>query len=330
MSDLDRDRIEQNEDMDIDVASEIGEEAKLGEVEESSSQVGNLEDIFLERSVDLPLKAQVEAVVFASPKPVLIPDIISYLPGEYTPSEIEAVLLELQDEYEGREGGFTLEYTKGIGYQFRTVSKAAPIMELMFSARPKQLSKAALETLAIIAYRQPTTRAVVEFIRGVDSGSIIKNLMERNFIKCVGRKEDIGRPMLFGTTDEFLQVFGISSIEELPSLQSFQSSSDVIEEANKKLEDLEASDQVVHVEKIVGDGSSVEVSEGLLSDFDEEDDNKEELDIDWESSQTGDSEDDEGSQSEETKMDFSSDSDTDSDSDSDLDSNIEDKEEELD
>ena len=262
-------------------------------VTEVSEEVKNLENIFLERSVDLPLKAQVEAVIFASPKPVLVPDILSYLPGEYTPSEVEAVILELQDEYERRNGGFSLEYSKGIGYQFRTVSKAAPIMEMMFSARPKQLSKAALETLAIIAYRQPTTRAVVEFIRGVDSGSIIKNLMERNFIKCVGRKEDIGRPMLFGTTEEFLQVFGISSIEELPSLQSFQSSSDVIDEANKRLEDLESGDQIVHVEKIVGDGSSVEVSEGLLTDFDEDEENKDELDIEWESSQTGDNEEDE-------------------------------------
>lgn len=262
-------------------------ENKVEEVfDQSQDSTGS--DIFMERKIDLSLKAQVEAVIFASPKPVLIPDIISYLPGEYSPSEIEAVILELQNEYESRKGGFSLEYSKGIGYQFRTVSEAMPIMEVMFSARPKQLSKAALETLAIIAYRQPTTRATVEFIRGVDSGSIIKNLMERNFIKCVGRKEDIGRPMLFGTTDEFLQVFGISSIEELPSLQSFQTSSDIIQEAGRDLEELGESSQVVQVEKIVGDGTDPDLSSGLLVESEtenyqtevEEEQEQENIDID--------------------------------------------------
>ena len=239
----------------------------MEDINEQNIEQGNLDEIFDTRvDIDLSLKAQVEAIIFASPKPVLIPDIISYLPNPYTPSEVEAAIFELQSEYEERKGGFILDYFKGIGYQFRTVSEVAPIMEAMFSTRPKQLSKAALETLVIIAYRQPTTRATIEYIRGVDSGSIIKNLMDKNFIKCVGRKEDIGRPMLFGTTDEFLQVFGINSISELPSLQSFQVSSEVLEAANKDLESLESGVSTVEVEGIVGDGSKLDVSEGLLAD----------------------------------------------------------------
>jgi segregation and condensation protein B len=102
-------------------------------------------------------------------------------------------------------------------------------MERMFATRPRSLSRAAQETLAIIAYRQPVTRADIEFIRGVDAGSIIKNLLERDLIRCVGRREISGRPMLFGTTDEFLRVYQLAKLTDLPPLASFQPSYDTQE-----------------------------------------------------------------------------------------------------
>jgi segregation and condensation protein B len=138
-------------------------------------------------------------------------------------------------QYRERGGGFRLENLRKHGYQFRTVQAASPLMARMFASRPRPLSRAALETLAIIAYRQPVTRADVEFIRGVDSGSIIKNLLDRELVACVGRREDAGRPMLFGTSAEFLKVFNLQSLDELPPLSSFQPAQDVIREAKSRL-----------------------------------------------------------------------------------------------
>ena len=109
------------------------------------------------------------------------------------------------------------------------------LMERMFAQKARPLSRAAQETLSIIAYRQPVTRADIEYIRGVDAGSIIKNLLDRELIRCLGRKDDIGRPMLFGTTDEFLRVYQLSSLKELLPLESFQPSSETIKKAMDRI-----------------------------------------------------------------------------------------------
>lgn len=201
----------------------------------------------------LTLEGQVEAVVFAAPKPVQPAEILDVLQDDemtITQEQIEAALNSLMRLYGERAGGFRLEHLKGEGYQFRTVPAAMPIMERLFTSRPRPLSRAALETLAIIAYRQPVTRADVEHVRGVDAGSAIKNLLDRNMIQCVGRKEDAGRPMLFGTTDEFLKVFRVPSLSQLPPLSSFQPSPELMAEARNKLEN---SDQEIDVEGFVGD-----------------------------------------------------------------------------
>jgi len=126
-------------------------------------------------------------------------------------------------------------------------------MEKMFASRPRPISRAALETLSIIAYRQPVTRAEVEFIRGVDAGSIFKTLLERDLVKCVGRKEIVGRPMLFGTSDEFLKVFNLSSIKDLPPLESFQPSREMVQGA---MERIEGQDELVDVEEYIADNTS--------------------------------------------------------------------------
>jgi segregation and condensation protein B len=217
---------------------------------------------------DLPLKAQVEAVLFASPKCLNISEIaqLVLIPEERF-SEVESAVQELVWEYQQRAGGFRLEGIRGHGYQFRTISTAAPLMKRMFATRPRPLSRASLETLSIIAYRQPCTRAEIEYIRGVDAGSIIKHLLERNLIACVGRKEEAGRPMLFGTTQEFLQVFGFSSVRDLPSLASFQASTETIQttdsanpDARPEEIELATGDFMDHSEE----GREVEVSSGMI------------------------------------------------------------------
>jgi segregation and condensation protein B len=213
----------------------------------------------------LTLEGQVEAVLFAAPQPLSLTEVAEILQdeeGQPAVAEIERVIHALQKLYRERNGGFRLEHDKGAGYQFRTVPAAAPLMERMFASRQRPLSRAALETLAIIAYRQPVTRADIESIRGVDAGSIIKNLLDRDLIACVGRKEDAGRPMMFGTSAEFLRVFRLSSLNELPPLSAFQPAPELMTEAMQRLDN--ASDDV-DVNEFIDDPEAEKpnVSEGL-------------------------------------------------------------------
>lgn len=220
----------------------------------------------------LTLEGMVEAIVFASEKPIKSHEIHDFISSTYIDDpdanyqvkQVDAVLDSLCREYEQRAGGFRLEYIRGEGYQFRTAPAVGDLMEAMFSNKPRPLSRAALETLSIIAYRQPVTRADIEFVRGVDAGSIIKNLLDRDLIVCVGRKEDSGRPMLFGTTNEFLKVFRVSSLDELPPLASFQPAAETVAKA---MDILEKGDEQVDVEEFIGDAERdyPESSEGLLS-----------------------------------------------------------------
>jgi segregation and condensation protein B len=220
------------------------------------------ESTFFPMQALLTLEAQIEAVIFASPKSVKVGDILEVIGGEDVGTrEVQEAINNLLVFYEERGGGFKLEHVRGGGYQFRTAPAAAPLMEKIFSSRPRPLSRAAQETLAIVAYRQPATRADIEFIRGVDAGSIIKNLLERELIKCVGRKEDSGRPMVFGTTDEFLRVYQIDSLKDLPPLDSFQPSQDTLHAASAKLEDSEDSD--VDVEDFIEDRDDLDDDDDL-------------------------------------------------------------------
>jgi segregation and condensation protein B len=206
------------------------------------------------RLAAMRLEAKIEAIVFASQKPLRPQDILETLGDPtVTADDVQITLDQLVEFYEDRAGGFRLHYLKRLGYQFQTAEPAGPIMERMFASRPRPISRAALETLAIIAYRQPATRAEVEFIRGVDAGSIFKTLLERELIKCVGRKEIVGRPMLFGTTDQFLTVFNLSSIKDLPPLESFQPAREMVQGAMERLED--AADDLVDVEEYIADNT---------------------------------------------------------------------------
>lgn len=215
----------------------------------------------------LTLEGQVEAVLFAAPKPLSILEIVELLQdeeGDPSAEIIEGTVQSLMKLYRERNGGFRLEHEKGAGYQFRSVPAAAPLMERMFASRQRPLSRAALETLAIIAYRQPTTRADIEYIRGVDAGSIIKNLLDRELIACVGRKEDAGRPMMFGTSPEFLRVFRLNSLSDLPPLTAFQPSPELMAEAMQRLS--EPTD-AVDVEAFIEDPDQALplISDGLQS-----------------------------------------------------------------
>jgi segregation and condensation protein B len=156
-----------------------------------------------------------EAALFASPRPIPT-DELATLDSEASPAALQAALDELREHYD--VDGHAVELVDaGGGWQILTRPEYTEAIErAQMAVRPRRLSPAALETLAIVAYRQPIGRAEVEEIRGVDVGSVLKSLHERGLIDVVGRSEALGRPLLYGTTDAFLEQFALRHLEELP------------------------------------------------------------------------------------------------------------------
>lgn len=170
-----------------------------------------------ETSID-SLKAIFEAVLFVSKRPVTVRDLRRVLPEgrRMRESEIAAILEEIKIEYIKSRRSFRIVEIAG-GYQLRTSPDFAPYIAKYFQLnKAEHLSQPALETLAVIAYRQPITRAVIEGIRGVDSSGVTKSLYEKGLIKIVGRQEVPGRPFLYSTTEKFLEYFGLKGIDDLP------------------------------------------------------------------------------------------------------------------
>ncbi|MGD8267705.1 MAG: SMC-Scp complex subunit ScpB [Desulfobacterales bacterium] len=161
------------------------------------------------------LKSIVESLVFVSETPLSLNRLKAIL-GDVDLRDIRLALAELHGEYEDRQGGFALQEVAG-GYQFRTRSAYSDWIKKLLKPSPTRLSRAALETLAIIAYKQPIIRADVEHIRGVDSGGVLRLLLEKKLIRVLGRKDIPGRPMIYGTTKDFLEIFNLKDLSELPS-----------------------------------------------------------------------------------------------------------------
>lgn len=157
-------------------------------------------------------------MVFVSDAP-LRPDRIAEA-LEMDRGRVVQVLRDLEEEYRQERRGFVLEEVAG-GFRFRTRAEHADWMRRLNRSRPFRFSRAALESLAIIAYRQPITRAEIEYLRGVDSGGVIKTLLDRHLIRILGKKDVAGRPMIYGTTRGFLELFGLNDLASLPTLKEF-------------------------------------------------------------------------------------------------------------
>lgn len=162
----------------------------------------------------------VEAVILGTPEPISAQRVAEVVPYA-KPAKIKKLVEELNAEYIARNRAFEIVEAAG-GYQMRTLPEFAPQLQQIQPQRPLRLSKAALETLAIIAYKQPVTRGDVEDVRGVDAGAVLRSLLERKLVKLAGHKEVPGRPMLYGTTRRFLEVFSLDSLEALPSLRQLE------------------------------------------------------------------------------------------------------------
>ncbi len=159
------------------------------------------------------LTKNIEALILASDEPLSFDKLRSFLEPTES-SDIRDALSQLEQHY--AERGIQLKQVAG-GWQFRTAPTCSNIVEKLWQTRPPRLSRSMLETLAIIAYQQPTTRAEIEVLRGIKvSSSIIGGLLERNWIKVLGRKDVPGRPHLYGTNKQFLADFGLNSLQDLP------------------------------------------------------------------------------------------------------------------
>ncbi|MGC1455835.1 MAG: SMC-Scp complex subunit ScpB [Nitrospirota bacterium] len=170
---------------------------------------------------DHQLKSAIEALVFVSGNPLSL-DRLKGIFEEATAEQIEAQVRLLQQEYIDRGSGLMLAEVAG-GFQLATRPELFGWVRKFKTVRTTtRLSKPALETLAIVAYKQPITRSEVEAIRGVNIGGIMRNLMERRLVKIVGKKDVPGKPMMYGTSQEFLQYFGLKDLSALPTLKEFQ------------------------------------------------------------------------------------------------------------
>lgn len=165
-------------------------------------------------------KAVIEALLFVSDKPLFIDQIKKVLDMPDA-QEIRAVLQELSVEYEANNRGLRIVEVAG-GFRLTTPALLVPFLKKLYKERrTERLSKPSLETLAIIAYKQPLTKLEIQSLRNVNVDGVIANLLEKDFIRITGRKDTAGRPLVFGTTRQFLEYFGLKSIEDLPKMEKF-------------------------------------------------------------------------------------------------------------
>ncbi len=174
------------------------------------------------------IKGVVESLLFVAGEPLPVSALLG-LVRELQPGlsgrALRGVLDGLRDELREAGRGVRLAEVAG-GYQLRTPSEFSPVVRKLITRRPPRMTRPTLETLAIIAYRQPVTRPEVEDIRGVDSGPVLKHLLEKRLVRILGRKEEVGRPLIYGTTKEFLEFFSLKDLKSLPTLKDFVELSD--------------------------------------------------------------------------------------------------------
>lgn len=181
------------------------------------------------------IKAIIEALVLVSEAPLTLEKICAVL-EEVEKSQVKDALDKLIAEYEERQSGICLQEVAG-GYQFRTRTELANWVKKLKGSKPASLSPASLETLAIVAYRQPIVKAEIESIRGVDVSAPLRGLLDKKLVRIVGRKDVPGKPMIYGTTRKFLEVFNLKDLSELPTLRELKE----LNQSQENIEDIPSS-----------------------------------------------------------------------------------------
>jgi segregation and condensation protein B len=204
-----------------------------------------------------------EALILASPEPIPLGRLAKLIP-RCTPAKARILVDELNAEYVAQQRAFEICEIAG-GYQMRTHSEFASYLRQLQNSRPLRLSNAALETLAIVAYRQPLTRAEVENVRGVDAGPVMRTLLERKLIKLSGHRDVPGHPMLYATTKRFLEVFGLAQLDDLPTLRELEELVPVADETGDAFAADQAGDVLASDES--GDALAVDENEPLAAEM---------------------------------------------------------------
>lgn len=189
---------------------------------------------------DNQVRNVVESVLFVAPAAQTIDQLFDATGIDR--EKIERAVLALQGDRRDGISGIVLHEVAG-AWQFRTAPESAEYVRRFLKVKPQRLTRAAVETLALIAYRQPVTRPELEDVRGVDSGAVLKALLDRRLIKIVGKKEEVGRPILYGTTKEFLEFFALKDLASLPTLREFQE----LTEENQEIVEREAPKPVTGI-----------------------------------------------------------------------------------
>jgi len=203
-------------------------------------------------------KRIIEALLFVADEPLTIGQVRRVLPV-LEPKEAAAAFDELREEYDRESRSFrVVEIEKG--YQMLTRKEYFPWIQKMRSdVRAMRLSRAAVETLAIVAYRQPVTRSEIEHIRGVDVGGVLRTLLDRDLVTLKGRAEGVGRPLLYGTTDHFLNHFGLKSLSDLPKIEEL---TEIMKSQEMEEVEAEVSEILGPAPEPEGDAESGPVEEG--------------------------------------------------------------------
>ena len=165
-------------------------------------------------------KQIVEALIVAAGEPVSAARLAEIVPA-LEASDVAGLVAEISRDYEAAGRALEIWEVAG-GYQLRTHASVAPYLRLLHRERALRLTRAALETMAIVAYRQPVTRAEIENVRGVEAGPVLKNLVDRKLVRIAGHREVPGRPLVYATTKRFLEVFGLGKLDDLPTLREVE------------------------------------------------------------------------------------------------------------
>ena len=211
------------------------------------------------------IPAVIEALIFASESPLPLEKICAVLDG-VDKTEVKDALDKLIAAYEERQSGISIQEVAG-GFQFRTRPELALWIKKLKGTKPGSLSPAALETLAIVAYRQPIVKAEIETVRGVDVSAPLKGLLEKKLIRIMGRKDAPGKPIIYGTTKKFLEVFNLKELTDLPTMRELTE----ITEQQSAL-DLETAEENVGEQEIITQESfEKQISQEIPEEISEDD-----------------------------------------------------------
>ena len=235
-----------------EVRTEAEADAPLEDIAETPEEV--LTEAEAEAAIE-SMAAGIEALVFASGSPISRTDIRKAFAGSWQDfsEERQSAFAGLFNKAFTTFTGRWSEESKVQGFElmeiggewgFRTVPAHADLIKVLRSEKPARLSRAALEVLSIVAYRQPTTKAEVDYVRGVDCGGTLRGLLDRSLIKIVGKKEEPGRPLLYGTTHRFLSLFNLGTLRQLPTLREYHELSEDSAEKLKEFDGFPSIDEL--------------------------------------------------------------------------------------